>query len=384
MQYKPPTYLDSATAPGPRQVLVVLARRWKEIAFVTAAFLFLGVVASFLLVRPSYTSTAVFLPPYDSQTSKSIGSGLCTAMLSSQSLDDHIVRKLQLQTAWKRKTFADARETLKSEVQIEASNYDVVKITVRDHNAKLASDIANEYVNELNVLDTRLAESDAGYRHAFLDRQAKQENEELRQAEDRLQEVQQNSGLINPGRQTTQAILSVSQLHASIAARSVDLQSMLRYASDTNPGVIQLRATIAELQRQLRGLQNGANSRDPGDIEIPAGDIADLALQTQRALREVTLRRNQSDQVMLQLAQARMNLTKTAPAVPVIDRAIMADYKSGPQRLLLWLASCCAGLLAACLYVFLSEAMALSGYDAACIRELLRPKAASGLRIPGA
>ena len=384
MQLKLPTHVDSATAPEPRGVLIVLIQRWKEIALVTAAFLFLGVAASFLLVRPSYTSTAVLLPPHDSQTSKPMGSGLCTAMLNSQSLDDHIVRKLQLQAAWKLKTFADAREALKSEVQIEASTYDVVTITVRDHNAKLASDIANEYLNELNALDTRLAESDAAYRHSFLDRQAKQENDELRQAEDRLQEVQQRSGLINPSRQTVQAILSVSQLHAAIAARSVDLQSMRRYASDTNPGVIQLRATIAELDRQLSDRQNDASPRAVGDVQIPAGNIADLALQHQRALREVELHRNQSGQVMLQLAQARMNLTKTAPAVPVIDRAIIADYRSGPQRLLLWLASCWAGFFTACLYVFLGEAMALSGYDAASIRRLLRPKAGPGLSTPAA
>ncbi|WP_198152245.1 Wzz/FepE/Etk N-terminal domain-containing protein [Granulicella tundricola] len=381
---KPPTYVDNAAVPEPREVLAVLTQHWKVIAFVTAAFLFFGVAASFLLVRPSYTSIVVFLSPHGSQTLKPIGSGLSAAMLNSPSLNDRIIQKLQLQTAWKLTTFADAREALKSQVQIEVSTYDVVKITVRDHNARLASDIANEYLNGLNALDTRLAESDAADRYGFLDRQAKQENDELRQAEDRLQELQRRSGLIDPSRQTAQAILNISQLHAVIAARAVDLQSMRRYASDTNPGVIQLRATIAQLERQLSDRQNDASPRAVGDIQIPAGNIADLALQHQRALREVTLHSNQSGQVMLQLAQARMNLMRTAPAVLVIDRAIMADYRSGPQRLLLWLASCWAGFFTACLYVFLGKAMALSGYDAASIRRLLRPKAGPGLNTPTA
>jgi tyrosine-protein kinase Etk/Wzc len=379
LQLKPPTDVDRAMATGPVEVLVVFKRRWKEVAFITIGSLLIGLAASFLLVRPSYTSIAVFLPPHDSETSKPIGSGLCIALLDSAALTEHIVRKLQLQTVWKRRTFADAHDALKNEVQIEASAYDVVKITVRDHNAKMASDIANEYLSQLNALDTRLAESDAAYRHGFLDQQAKKENDELRKAEAQLQEMQQRTGLFSPNRQTLQAILDASQLRAAIDARTLDLQSMRRYASDTNPAVIQLGATLSELKRQLSERQNNASPRAVGDVQIPTGSIADLALQHQRALREVTLHRDQSGQVMLQLAQARMNLTKTAPAVLVIDRPIMADYKSGPQRVLLWLASCLAGFLTACLYVFLGEAMALSGYDAARIRLLLRSKVIPGL-----
>jgi len=357
-------------------VVLLLYRRWKWIAATMAVLLCAGVAASYLAIKPSYTSVAAILPPpspqsltatllgkLSSEKPSKMAADTCVGILNSQTIEDRIIDDFHLQSIWKLKTLADTRTALRSEVQIEATDYDSVQIIVRDHDARRASDLANAYVSELNAVDAALAMTEAAHRGAILDREVKLDKGALQQAEDRLKVTQRQTGMISPVRQADQAIQDVQRIHAEINSRTVALQSMRSYATNANPQVIGLKAEIAGLESQLNRLQNDSRPRAAGDIQIPASQLAETALRYQRALRDVTQDDVSSNVLVTQLEAARMDRARSAPLVPIIDWATVADEKSGPQRMYLWAASCWVGFTAACLCIFLKQAMVQSDWN---------------------
>ena len=368
--------IDGAVRHDLLDVLAVFCDGWKWVAMATAISLAAGVMASYFLIKPSYTSAAVILPPFspESMTATLLGrsstekhlkmaADTCVGILDSQTISDRISDKFHLQSIWKLKTLADTRTALRSEVQIEATEFDSIEIIVRDHNARQASDLANAYVSELNTVDADLAIAEASQRRGFLDEEVKLEKSSLQEAEDRLKVTQQQTGTISPERQAYQAIEDIQRLHAEIDSRTVALQSMRTYATDSNPQVIVLKAEIGDLQRQLNRLRNESSPRVPGDIQIPASQVAETALRYQRALRDVTQDYAVSDSLLSQLEAARIDQARLAPLVPTIDRATVADSKSGPQRIYLWASCCWVGFTAACLCIFVRQALLQSAQD---------------------
>ena len=357
-------------------VLTVFCDGWKLIAAMVAISLAAGVAASYFLIKPSYTSTAVILPPSlpGSITSTLLGrpsaekhskmaADTCVGILNSQTISDRIIHKFHLQSAWKLKTFADTRTALRSEVQIEATEFDSIEIIVRDHDAEQASDLANAYVSELNTVDAGLAISEASQRRGFLDKEVKLEKSALQNAEERLKVTQQHTGMISPERQTYQTIEDIQRLHAEIDSRTVALQSMRTYATEANPQVIALEAEISDLQRQLNKLQNQSRPQVSGNVQISPSQVPEAALRYQRALRDVTQDYAVSNSLLYQLEAARIDLARSAPLVPTIDRATVPDSKSGPQRIYLWASSCWVGFTAACLCIFVKQAIVQTGKD---------------------
>jgi capsule polysaccharide export protein KpsE/RkpR len=386
--------IDGALGHDVLDVLLVLSTRWRKIAVVMALALAAGVMVSYFAIKPSYTSVALILPPSSPQsmTSTLLGqpgpekqaktsADTYVGILNSQSIADRIIDRFRLQSVWKLKTMADTRTELRSEVQIEATDFDAIQITVRDHDARQASDLANAFVSELNRIDGSLAIAEAAHRSQFLGREVKVGKSALAQAEDRLKGTQQQTGMISPERQANLAIQEIGRLQAEIDRRNVALQSMRSYATDSNPQVIGLKAEIDGLQRQLRKLQNESRSPATGDTQIPANQLAETAIQYRRALRDVTEDETVSASLISQMEAARIDEAGSAPPAPVIDRATVADEMSGPQRTYLWAAACWVGFTATCLCIFLKQAMVQAEQNPDEARQWMRLRQAFGIRM---
>ena len=364
-------------------VLIVLARSWKRVALTTALFLILGIATSYVVFKPSYTSIAVILPPATphsfasaltgqseitgtmgaSQQPARMATETCIAILSSQGFDDEVIAKYHLQTVWKQTSVDATRRRLRSEVQIEATGFETVRITVRDHDPRLASELANEFVNQLNRFAAGLAVSEAEHRRAFFAEEVKLEATTLREAEDQLKQSQQGTALISPGSQSVQAVQDISELHRAIRNDDARLQSLRSFDAESNPDVVRSKAAREAHRGQLSRLQSDSRKRRPGDAQIPATRLAGDLLQNQRATRDVTEHGRLLAMLKAQLAAATVDQARSESPVPFVDRAIAADWKSGPQRTLIWLGFCWVGFASACLWIFLREALNQSQRD---------------------
>ena len=109
-------------------------------------------------------------------------SSLYVGLLESRAVSDALVDKFDLMnvygdTAEIFKT--DARSILKSNTSIKASKEGIVHITVKDLDATRAADIANAYVEELDVQNKRLSGGQATGKRVFLETRLKEIQGEL-------------------------------------------------------------------------------------------------------------------------------------------------------------------------------------------------------------
>jgi uncharacterized protein involved in exopolysaccharide biosynthesis len=341
-------------------------------------FLVLGAAVA-ILSKSVFTAKATMLPPQQPQSTaaalmgQQLGalSGLGSAggllkspadtyvgILQSRTIADRVIDKFQLRSLWKLKRQEDARRALKSRVNVESAKDGLIVITAEDPDPKLASNLANAFIDELYRMNASLAITEAGQRRMFFDQQLLDERNALAHAENDLRAIQEKTGIITLMGQSEMAIRSIAQTRAEIKSREVELQVMQTYATDENPGVVRIQREIETLRKQLVSRENDQQSMTAGDTEIPAGRVPAQGLEYARKLREVKYHETLFELLSRQYGAARIDEAKSAPVIQVIDRAVPPDKKSGPPRMLLTLGFGVFGLCIGCLWAFFTQALA--------------------------
>jgi tyrosine-protein kinase Etk/Wzc len=375
---RPPDNLSVPTKElGLLDIAIVLVSDRRRIAIVTFAALLLGAAISFL-IKPTFTASALILPPQQQQSSVSAmmgqlgsligggGSGLSlknpadlyVGILESRTIADHLIAKFNLGSVYKAKRMEDIRTALKNHVTIDAAKDGLIHISVMDQKPQRASDLTNAYIDELYDMNSKLAITEAAQRRQFFDQQLADEKNALAAAESDLKATQERTGLIQVSGQAESIILSIAQLRAEISSREVQMQAMRTFATDQNPDMVRIQQEISKLQEQLSVLQNNQQRLQPGDTQLPAGRLPEDALEYARKFREVKYHESLLELLSRQFEGARIDEAKSAPIIQVVDRAIPPDKKSGPHRMLLTLGVGLFGFCLGCLWVFLRHALA--------------------------
>lgn len=358
-------------------ILLVLVSRRRFIGLATLSTFLLSVVLS-LLLRPNFTATALIMPPQQSSSSAgllsqlgslaALGGGapaslglktpadMYVGILQSRTIADEIISQFKLKNIYKTKKMQDTRAVLKSHTTIESGKDGLIQISVVDHDAQRASDLANAYVAELYSMNSNLAITEAAQRRVFFDQQLDGEKKALATAEEDLRATQQKTGLIQLSGQALMIIQSIGQLRAQIASHEVELQSVHSFATDQNPEVTRLNGEISTMRQQLAKLENDQQSVvQPGNIALPAGRVAEDSLEYGRKLREVKYHETLFDLLSRQYEAARIDEAKSAPIIQVIDQAVPPDTKSGPKRILIVLGGISIGLFGACIWILFAQ-----------------------------
>jgi uncharacterized protein involved in exopolysaccharide biosynthesis len=358
-------------------ILLLLAQGRLGIGVVTLVACLLGAAVSFLLLKPTFTATATILPPQQQQSSISAmmgqlgslaglgGAGgllknpadMYVGMIMSRTVADTIIHRFHLEDLYKKKTMEDTRKALKSHINVEAAKDGLIEISVKDHDPRRASDLANGLVDELYHLTSTLAITEAAQRRLFFDRQLDEEKADLTTAEEDLKKTQERTGLIQLSGQAEEIIRNVAELRAQIVSREVRLRAMRTYATDENPEVTRLQQEIGALQQQLTATENSQRLMQPGDIQVPAGQVPEAGLEYARKLREVTYHTTLLNLLSKEYESARIDEAKSAPLIQVVDPAVPPDKKSGPPRMLITLGFAVIGFCIACFWVFFSQAL---------------------------
>jgi tyrosine-protein kinase Etk/Wzc len=339
-------------------ICVPIIRRKALIAVLTLLISSLSATAIFLL-PPSYKAEATVLPPQEQQSSLSAfaasaiaglgaaGMGsqlglkspadLYIGILRSRTVCDDIIARFHLQDVYRERLLSDARKALDSHVTLVAGKDSLIAISVTDHNAHRAADMANAFIDELYKQNSRLAITDASQRRLFFEQQLKSEKEALASAELALKLTQQKTGLILPAGQAEVLIRSGAQLRTEIASREVQLQAMRAYATEENPQLQVLRQELSALKAQLT--QVSANETSVSNAALSARNLPDAALDYIRKTRYLRYHETLYELLAKQYEAARIDEAKQAPVIQVIDRAIVPDTDSRPSRLILLIVS---------------------------------------------
>jgi tyrosine-protein kinase Etk/Wzc len=275
-------------------------------------------------------------------------------MLQSRSVAESIVNRFRLDEVYEEPLMVDAVKALNDATKFTVTKEGVISVEVDDRDPVRAAQIANAYVQELLNLTKRLAVSEAARRRAFFEGQLRQAKEDLTGSEAELKRVQEKTGLILPEGQARATIQSVAMIQAEIASKEVQLSAMRSFATAENPDLIRVQQEIAALRRHLASLQRSQN-QGQGDIQVATKDAPAAALEYARAFRDLKYHEAMYEFLAKQFEAAKIDESKDAPLVQVLDRAVPPERKSKPKRRNLILAAGAAGVFLGCLVVMILE-----------------------------
>ena len=351
-------------------LLLVMAERKKKIILsaLVGTFITTGLV---LTMHPVFTAKAVVLPPQQGQSSAGLLSQLGSlaaltglgssgakdpndlylAVLQSNTVEDGLIKRLNLMAAYKTTKLSDARRTLAANSKFVSEKGGMISITIKDGDPHRAAQIANAYVDELHDINSRLIIGEAGVRRNFFSQQLAIEKDRLTDAEIALQQTEEKTGAISPTGQTGVVISQVAALQSQIISREVQLDALRTSSTDQNPDVIRLNTEIAGLRQQMRVLESEQKGRKPGDISLTSRSLPEDQVAFLRKQRDVQYHTLIFDLIARQFEAARMDEAKASPLIQVLDPAESPDRKSGPFRALWTLTGLILGFIYGCVSV---------------------------------
>jgi tyrosine-protein kinase Etk/Wzc len=233
---------------------------------------------------------------------------------------------------------------------------------VTDKDPRRAAEMANAYVDEYKKLSATIAVTEASQRRLFFEQQLVQAKESLADAEEALKRTQQKTGLIQLDGQARAVIESVAELRGKVAAKEVQLRAMRQFASEQNPDLQLAEQELAGLQSELSRMGSGAGGAS-GDFLMPKGSVPQAGLDYVRKLRDMKYNETIFELLAKQFEIAKIDEARQGSVVQLVDKAIMPDKKSSPQRLLIVAASTLVGFVLALFWVLFSEALRFARKD---------------------
>ncbi len=348
------------------EVLIQLANRKSLIAKVTGIAILAGVILSFVLpVR--YTAVTKIMPPQQTQSTASmlmmnqlasVGGGSLAAlaggglgiknpndiylgMLTSRPIADAIILKFGLMQVYHAKDMTEARKKLSEYTEVASEKNGFIAVSVTDKDKKRVAEMANEYTDQLRILTQSLAVTEASQRRLFYEGQLKKAKEELVAAELSFQRVQQQKGLVQLDAQAKAMIEGLANLRAQVAAKQVELQTLRSYSTEQNPEVQLAAKELESLKAEEMRLEQ--KNQTPGLVGLGLGNVPAAGLEYLRAAHELAYRQALYDMLMKQYDAARLDESKEAAIIQVVEPAIVPDRKSSPKRALIVLLFTFAG-----------------------------------------
>ena len=207
----------------------------------------------------------------------------------------------------------------------------LMRISVKNQNPQRAADMANAIVEELNVSINNIAISTVSQRRLFLENQLKQSSDALIESEEAIKSFQEQTGILEVGKQTSMVIEKIAELQAQITAKEIELQVMKSYSTASNPDFQRVEETIKALKKELANTDT--NKDDSKNLLIPTSSIPALGLQYQRIFRDFKFNETLHQIIVKQYEAAKLDEAKDGTLIQVIDKAVPPE-KQGKVRIL--------------------------------------------------
>ena len=366
---------------------IALGEEKKTLFMVPAITTTLAIVVS-LLMTPIFTAKTVMMPPQQQQSGAasalaSLGAlaGLAggaagikspdemyIAFMQSETLQNAVIKKLDLQERYGAKTLMDTRIALKGTVKIVSDKKSgLITIEADDKDPEFAAKLANTHVEELRSLMGRLAVTDAQQRRVFFEQAIAKTQSELADAEANFRTAKEKSGMQVTAVIAETAVKAGAEMRAQIAGKEVQLAAMSNFATPQNPELQRLAGELAALREQLKKLEQGSG----GDEKTTP--LQQLAVQS---YRDIKAREAMMGVLVAQYESARVDEAKEGPLIQQVDVAVAPERKSKPKRLLIVVAAAMAGLFFGVIFAFTRRAIMNASNDKEGAQRLSRLRSA--------
>lgn len=342
------------------------ARRW--MARVVLGVAVLATVVAFLIPK-RYEATARLMPPDASLASSVLGQtagslaglaqsalgikssgALFVGILKSQSVQDALIRKFDLQRVYHVRYLEDARRELEDRSDISEDRMSgIVILKVTDRDPRRAAAMANEYINQLNWVVSHLTTSAARRERIFLEQRLQQLQRDLEVAERQFSRFSAQKGTIDIQTQGRAMVEAAASLQGQLIATQAQLEALRQIYTDNNVRVRSLEAQAAKLRQELvRLVGKGADENSTAtELYPPLRQLPLLGVQYADLLRQVRVQEAVYETLTKEYELAKVEEAREIPTVKVLDQPVVPTKKSFPPRLLIVvLSTMLAGMLA--------------------------------------
>ena len=353
-------------------LLLIVTRRKRFLATSIGGAFVLSIAVSLLLPR-YYEARTALLPPQNSSTTTNVMAGQMAAMaglstrelgiknpndlyvglLGSESVTNQLIERFRLQEVYGVRRVSDARRRLAKLSKISSGKDALITITVEDRDPQRAANIANGYREELEKLSQRLAFTEAGQRRLFFQQQLEKTKQDLLKAETELGDTQRQTGVLEPEANAKALIEGIALVRAQLASKEVEVQSMRRFATATNPDLRLAQEQAQALRTQLAKLEGGKGEGMTGST----ASLSSTGREYAAKFREMKYQEALFEQLSKQYEMARLDEAKEGAPVQVVDRATAPDRQSRPRRMMIVAASTLIVAFLAFVAVLLEEAV---------------------------
>ncbi len=251
------------------------------------------------------------------------------AFLKTQSLQSALISKLQLKAHYQLNSLEEVRYKLGDVVQVSTDKKTgLITITADDRDPIFAAKLANAHVDELRVMLSKLAVTEAQQRRAFFEQQAAKAQDDLRAAEVKFQKEQERNGFVIVQALAESGARAQIELQTQIAAREVQLKALSRFMTLQSPDVQRLNAEIGALRQQLDAVQGGRGGN--GSTEPDSRHLGAV-----KAYRDMRVQEASLEALVKQLEIAKLDEAKEGPLLQQVDPAMPPEFPSKPKRLFL-------------------------------------------------
>lgn len=275
-------------------------------------------------------------------------------LLRSGSVTGHIIERFQLQTVYRARYRVDAARHLAQRTAIlQDKKSGVITLTVTDTDPQRARDLAQAYLDELNVLVNRTGTSSAHQERVFIEHRLDSVRHDLDRAQVAMSDFSSTYATIDIREQTRATVDAAAKLEAEFIVTQGELGSLEQIYGNENVRVRAAAARLANLKRAMEKLggssaeltsaagdasRNGSSAADTDPIAYPPlRQLPRLAVPYANLYRNVRVQENIFELLTQQYEIARIQEVKDIPVVSIIDAPGIPEKKSFPPRKLLTL-----------------------------------------------
>lgn len=271
-------------------------------------------------------------------------------LLRSGTVSGDLIDRFQLQQIYHKRYRVDtAKRLARRTVVVEDKRSGVISITVEDSDPHRARDLAQAYLDELNLLVNRTNTSSARQERMFIEQRLDGAETGLEKAQKEMSEFASTHTAIDMKEQTRATVDAAAKLEGQVIFEQSELDSLRQVYGDENVRVRSARARVGELQRQLEMISGTSaplvtdNSGNPNSAVTLDRTVADypslrqlprLAVPFADIYRRVRVQETLYEMLTQQYELARIQEAKDVPVVRVIDFPGIPEKKSFPPRAL--------------------------------------------------
>jgi capsule polysaccharide export protein KpsE/RkpR len=334
---------------------------------------FLVSLAAVIIIPKMYTSQARIMPPEMSGTNPAMFAALAQRttnndilgslalsllgghsngalfvdLLQSASVSSRLIDQFHLLSVYHKRYHVDAARVLARRTRISQDKKSgVLTISVQDTNPVRARDLAQAYLDELNLVVNRTSRSSAHQERVFIEKRIVEVKKKLSGAQEALSEFSSSHTAIDLKEQARATVESQAKAQGELIAEQSELDALEQMYGDDNVRILTAEARIASLKREVEKM-GGSPAPLPtattADVDsappyLPLRQVPRLAVPYANLYREVQVQETVYNLLTQQYEIARIQEAKDVPVVNVIDAPGIPEKKSFPPRTILILA----------------------------------------------